>query len=55
MSGAGRWLPDATEPSVRRALADAAPDLQARDVTVNPKAKQTDPRYWSGSAAVDEK
>jgi len=26
-----------------------------RDVTVNPNAKQPDPRYWSGSAAVDEK
>ena len=47
------WLPDATERSVREALADAAPDLVADDVVVSPKASQPNPRYWSGSAAVD--
>lgn len=47
------WLPDASERSVRAALAQVDPDLAVGHLVMTPKPEQENPVYWSGSATVD--
>ena len=51
--GSVGWLADASEESVRSALAGVWPDLSGRPIVLRPKVEQPNPLYWSGSAIVD--
>ena len=53
MSAIG-WLPDASEPSLRDALASVVPELAGLPMKINPRHSQSNPLYWSASAILDE-
>lgn len=46
------WLEDATEDSVRGALAIGAPELARLPLRINPRPASSNPLWWSSSAVV---
>ncbi len=54
MSSVG-WLRDASEESLRSALAVGVPELAPLPLRINPRPAQSNPLYWSTSAVVDER
>lgn len=48
------WLEDATEDSVRAALAIGAPELARLPLRINPRPASSNPLWWSSSAVVGD-
>src|SRR3954447_2840581 len=49
------WRADPGEDGLRRALATIVPDLASLPLRINPRPRQPNPLYWSGSAWIDER
>jgi aminoglycoside phosphotransferase (APT) family kinase protein len=48
------WLSDASEGTLRAALASAIPRLAGLPIRINPRHAQSNPTYWSASAVIDD-
>lgn len=49
------WLEDGTEQSLRAAMITCAPQLADLAIRINARHAQSNPRWWSSSAVVDER